>query len=453
MSFPKDFTWGASASSYQIEGAWNEDGKGLSVWDVFTHTEGKIWHGQTGDTAADHYHRSTEDVKLMAQIGLQAYRLSISWPRILPDGTGAINEKGIGFYDRLIDELLAQNIEPYITLFHWDYPYELFARGGWLNVDSAAWFAEYTEVVVKKLGDRVKHWMTLNEPSVFVCLGHFDGTHAPGEKWNEPAILRIAHNVLRAHGMSVQAIRASSPQSCQIGIAPDTLVAIPASDKSADVQAAREFHFAVKPRDYWSPAIWLDPIIKGEYPADGLAMWGNAMPRVTPDDMHLIQQPIDFIGLNIYRGQIVQAGEDGKPEVVAHTDGNARTVFEWAVTPQSIYWAPMFTHERYQKPIVITENGLSSMDWVSLDGRVHDVNRIDFLTRYLREFHRAGADGVDIRAYFQWSIMDNFEWAEGYKHRFGLIYVDFKTKERILKDSAYWYQEVIKTNGANLLSE
>lgn len=448
MGFPKDFIWGAAAASYQVEGAAYEDGKGLSVWDVFSHEPGRVWLGDTGDVACDHYHRYREDVALMKGIGLQAYRLSISWPRVIPAGTGAVNEKGLDFYDKLIDALLEADITPYVTLFHWDYPYELYCRGGWLNPASSDWFADYTQVIVKKLGDRVTNWMTLNEPVVFTVMGHVDGVHAPGDRWNRSKLLRMAHNVLLSHGKSVQALRAGSPGPCAIGAVPTGKVVIPETE--ADIERARFENFSMADGSLWTYSWWTDPMLLGHYPQDGVELFGADMPAIGPDDMKTIHQPLDFLGCNIYQGPTIRVGADDQTEIVPHPVGGARTAFEWPLTPDALYWGPRFCYERYNVPVIVTENGLANLDWVSVDGKVHDPQRIDFTTRYLRAFRRAGEDGVEIKGYFHWSIIDNFEWAEGYKYRFGMIYVDYTTQERILKDSAYWYRDVIASNGANL---
>ena len=450
MSFSKDFVWGAAAASYQIEGAAYEDGKGLSVWDVFCKKEGTIWSGQSGDTACDHYHRYKEDVALMKEISLGAYRLSVSWPRVMPQGTGAVNQKGVGFYDKLIDELLAAGIIPYVTLFHWDYPDELYRRGGWLNLDSSDWFAAYAKVVVEKLGDRVKHWITLNEPQCFIGLAHQNGIHAPGDKLTVAEVLMAGHNALLAHGKAVQAIRAYSKAECRVGLAPVGVVSVPATNRPEDVEAARQATFSLTHKNCWNNTWWTEPVFSGRYPEDGLKLFGSDAPSVGDGDMKTICQPLDFFGVNIYIGLPVRAGKEGQPENVPLPVGYAMTAFRWPVTPDALYWGPKFFWERYKLPIFITENGMSNVDWVSLDGKVHDPQRIDFLNRHLLELQKAAGDGVDIGGYFQWSILDNFEWTEGYKERFGLVYVDYPTQKRILKDSAYWYKDVIASNGAGL---
>jgi len=450
MAFKDDFVWGTAAASYQIEGAAFEEGKGLSVWDVFSHTPGKIFQGDTGDVACDHYHRYEDDVALMKALGVQAYRLSISWPRVLPDGIGKVNDAGIGFYDKLVDALLEAGITPYVTLFHWDYPWELYCKGGWLNRDSADWFAEYTAAVVRVLGDRVQHWMTLNEPTIFVILGHQLGEHAPGEKWGKRHLLRILHHVLLTHGRAVQAIHAASPQPAHVSLAMATQPIIPVTEDETHINTARELYTAVaEERFLWNPALWLDPILKGEYPQGALDLWGAEMP-IREGDLKIMQQPLDFLGLNIYWGNYLQVDSFGQASLVPTKAGHPKTMMDWNVTPEALYWGPKFIYERYNLPIAITENGLASMDWVSVDGRVQDANRIDFLTRYLRQYKRAAADGVDLMGYFHWSIMDNFEWAEGYRKRFGLIHVDYQTQERTLKESAYWYREIVASNGAIL---
>jgi beta-glucosidase len=449
-AFPKHFVWGAAASSYQIEGAAYKDGKGLSVWDAFCHRPGAIRGDQTGDVSCDHYHRFREDVALMKTIGLQAYRFSISWPRVLPKGTGEFNPKGLAFYDQLVDELLQAGIQPYVTLFHWDYPQALYNRGGWLNPSSPDWFAEYASLMARTLGDRVKFWITHNEPQVFIGMGHQDGYLAPGLKLSWRDVLLAGHNALLAHGKAVQALRTYCQGSVKIGMAPVGNVKFPAGNSAVDIDTVRQAMFAVNRQDFWNNSWFSDPVFFKHYPEDGVALYGNDMPVIGPDDFETIGQPLDFYGANIYAGEGVCAGAGNCPEAAVLPVGHAITTNQWFVTPESLYWGPRFLYERYGKPIYIMENGLANMDWVHQDGKVHDPQRIDFLARYLTALHRAIADGVDVLGYFHWSVMDNFEWAEGYRQRFGLIFVDYATQKRILKDSALWYRDVIATNCGNL---
>lgn len=450
MSFPKGFVWGAAAASYQVEGAAREDGKGLSVWDMMCRWSGKVADGNTGDVSCDHYHRYREDAVLMGELGLHAYRLSISWPRVIPTGTGKVNAKGVAFYDRLVDALLANNVKPWVTLFHWDYPYELFLRGGWLNPDSSDWFADYARVVVDRLSDRVTDWMTLNEPQCFIGLGHRTGEHAPGLKLDDAEVMLAWHNSLLAHGKAVQVIRAHARRKPRIGCAPTGMVAIPASKSHRDVAAAKRAMFVDVGKGLWSHSWWSDPMVLGRYPAKGIEAAGAAMPPIGPRDMKTISQPIDFLGVNIYSGDTYKAGREGTPQKVTPFDGPPLTTMEWHVTPEALYWGPKFLHERYGLPIVITENGLGSCDWPDSYGAVHDPQRIDFTRKYLLAYRRAIEDGVPALGYFHWSIMDNFEWAFGYKRRFGLVHVDFKSGRRTPKDSAAWYRNVIASNGATL---
>jgi beta-glucosidase len=450
MGYPDGFVWGVATASYQIEGAAHEDGRGLSVWDMHARRPGKTFGGHTGEVACDHYHRYREDVALMRELGVQGYRLSLAWPRILPDGTGAVNPLGLGFYDRLVDELLAAGITPYVTLYHWDLPYELYCRGGWLNREIVGWFAAYTRVVVDALSDRVQHWMTLNEPQCFIGLALREGTHAPGTQLGTHEVLRAGHHALLAHGEAVRAIRAHAKAAPQVGYAPVGVCKMPASESPEDIAAARAATFSMTNPSTWNTPWWLDPVFLGHYPEDGLRIYGDAAPRVLPGDMETISQPLDFCGVNTYMGDTVRAGADGTPEAVPYPVGAPQTACRWPITPDSLYWGPRFLHERYGKPVVITENGLSNMDWVMADGKVHDPQRIDFLTGYLRAYRRAADEGIPLLGYFQWSFMDNFEWLEGYKERFGLVYVDYQTQQRIPKDSFYWYQNVIATNGASL---
>ena len=450
MTFPDQFLWGAAAAAYQIEGAPQADGKGASVWDMFTKKPGAIFGGHNGDSACEHYTRYAGDAKLMSEIGLKAYRLSVSWPRILPKGTGAVNERGLDFYDRLLDALLANGITPFVTLFHWDFPLELYYRGGWLNPQSPDWFAEYTLALTRRIGDRVRHYITLNEPQVFIGMGHHEGTHAPGDKLRFGEVLQAGHHALLAHGIAVSAIRAEV-RDAQVGFAPMVMPRLPISDSPADMEAARQATFAVNSKNAWTHAWWMDPVFRGQYPEDGLTLYGPEAPKVGPEDMRIISQPVDFLGLNTYQGVLVESDGQGGFREVAFRDGFPRTAFNWPIVPEALYFGPRFCYERYRTPMYVTENGVSVRDWVALDGSVPDMARIDFSTRYLRSLHRAIGEGADVRGYFHWSIMDNFEWAEGYKERFGLIHVDYQTQKRTLKDSAHWYKKVIVSNGASAL--
>lgn len=450
VHFPDRFVWGAGSSAYQIEGGAGDDGRGPSVWDTFCKREGAVSAGHTGSVACDHYHRWRDDVVLMRNLGLQAYRFSISWTRVLPQGAGEVNQRGIDFYDRLVDELLAADIEPWITLFHWDFPDALYLRGGWLNRDSAKWCADYTKVVVDALSDRVGRWITINEPQIFIGHGHMRGEHAPGLRLPRREALLAGHHALLAHGLSVQAIRAHARRSASVGWAPCGAIEYPATDSLADTEAAYRATMSVVRPDCWNNTWWADPVCLGAYPEDGLRVFGADAPRPARGDMETIHQPLDFYGVNIYSGSPVRAGKDAKPEPVPLPLGHPTTAIRWPITPACLYWGPRFLYDRYKLPIVLTENGMSNTDWVHADGRVHDAPRIDFTRAYLLELGRAIADGVDVRGYFHWSILDNFEWAEGYRERFGLVHVDYATLERTPKDSAFWYRDVIASNGASL---
>ena len=382
-------------------------------------------------------------------MGIRAYRFSIDWSRVLPNGCGAVNEKGIAFYNALIDELLKNNIEPYVTLYHWELPYELYKKGGWLNPQIVEWFGDYARLVAERFSDRVKNFFTLNEPQCFIGLGFLTGDHAPGVQAPLRDTFEMAHNALKAHGKAVQMLRAYGKQKLCIGYAPTASMCYPATESAQDIEAARTALFSLpadKQNWTWNVSWWSDPVFFGHYPEEGLVKYEKYLPKITNEDMKLISQPIDMYGQNIYNGQCVRMGKDGKPEFLKRYEGFPKTAIDWPVTPECLNWGPRFLYERYQTPIYITENGLSCHDVVSLDGKVHDPNRIDFLARYLGELKKA-ATAADIRGYFHWSLMDNFEWSKGYSERFGLIYVDYRTQQRIMKDSAYWYRDYIKNNG------
>lgn len=454
--FPDTFVWGTATASYQIEGGWNEDGKGPSIWDDFARQPGKIgsayhWTPSHGEVACDSYHRWPEDVALLKQLGVQGYRFSLAWSRLLPDGTGTPNPKGIAHYRRFLEALREAGIEPWVTLYHWDLPLALHHRGGWLNRDSVSWFADYAALAARELGDLVSHWITFNEPQCFVCLGYGAGSHAPGLRLGLHEQLRVGHHVMHAHGMAVRAVRAASPKPCAIGYAPAGFARLSASEQPADIEAARASMFATPADHLWCNAWWNDPIALGRYPEDGLVHFARLLPAGWENDAESMAPPIDFLGTNIYQGETVKAGPDGRPVLNPYAAGSPLTAFKWGVTPGALRWGPRFLYERYHLPVVITENGMSNPDWVHENGTVPDPQRIEFMRMYLRELARALADGADVRGYFHWSLLDNFEWAEGYKERFGLVHVDYSTLKRTPKQSFAFYRDVIRTRGACLI--
>ena len=444
MKFAKEFIWGAATSSYQVEGAAYRDGGGRSIWDMLGQQRGRIAHGDTGEVACDHYHRYKDDVALMAEVGLQAYRFSVSWPRVLPEGVGRANGRGLEFYNRLVDELLENNITPWITLFHWDFPYALYCRGGWLNRDSADWFADYTRLVVEQLSDRVSHWVTLNEPQCFIGMGHQDGVHAPGLELGISEVLLAGHNALRAHGKAVQVIRANARTPALVGASQASKISIPDSDRTDDVDAARQHMFSVRKKHLFNNAWFSDPMILGHYPDEGVELFGGEMPEILAGDMECINQALDYFGANIYSGNHVRAAGRDAFECIRQKD-LAETEMGWPVTPEALYWGPKFFHERYHLPVVITESGMANNDTVQ-DGKVEDKERIEFLSHYLHEYARVNEQGVPVLGFFLWSLLDNFEWAEGYSKRFGIVYVDYETQQRIPKRSAYWYKDLIASH-------
>lgn len=454
--FDKNFVWGCASSAYQIEGGWNEGGRGMSIWDTFCHTPGKIYENQTGDIACDFFHRYEEDIAIMHQLGIRAYRFSLSWPRILPEGTGRINPEGIDFYNRVIDTLLKYGIEPYITLYHWDYPQALQDKGGWVNPESVGWFAEYAAVVSKAFSDRVTKFITLNEPQCFTGIAHLHEEHAPGVKLPARDLFQMVHNVLKAHGAAVIALRDNAKQPIEVGYAPTCGMVYPKTETPADIEACRKYLFTCPENmDNWTWNVpWFsDPVFLGKYPEDGLKKYAEYLPEITDEDMALISQPLDFMGENIYNGIMLEADENGEPRYVDRTPGFPITGNDWPVTPECFRWGLKFLYERYRTPIYVTENGMCSRDVLSSDGKVHDPQRIDFLNRYILAMKKTMDEGADIRGYFQWTLTDNFEWSCGYRDKFGLVYVDFATQRRYLKDSAFWYAKVIASQGACLEPE
>lgn len=451
MAFPKDFLWGTATASYQIEGGVREGGKGPSIWDDFTAQPGRVLDGSDGSVACDHYHRFREDVALMAEMGIRNYRFSISWPRVLPEGVGRVNEEGLQFYSDLVDCLLAHGIRPFCTLYHWDLPRALHEKGAWLNAEMPDWFEEYTRVVARRLGDRVKDFFTINEPQCVIGLGYGNGEHAPGVRYPVRDQVRMIHQLLRCHGRAVKALREEVP-GVRVGYAPCSNPGIPLTDSEADVNAARQAYMSVPPDERglcWNVTWFSDPVILGRYPEDGLRTFGQYLPEGWEKDMAEICQPMDYYAQNIYQGMVWRAGENG-PEHVEKPQGYPRTAIGWPITPEALYWGPRFLHERYGLPIIISENGMSCHDAVSLDGEVHDPNRIDYMRRYLTCLSRACRDGVPVAGYFYWSFLDNFEWAYGYTERFGLTYVDYQSQKRTPKDSCRWYRDMMAENGASL---
>ncbi len=431
--FPADFVWGAATASYQIEGAAHEDGRGESVWDRFSATPGKVRNGDTGEVACDFYHRYPGDVALMTELGLDAFRFSIAWPRVLPDGRGRVNQAGLDFYDRLVDELLARGIEPFATLFHWDTPQALEDEGGWPVRSTAEAFAEYAEIVAARLGDRVRHWMTHNEPWVYAWIGHSWGDHAPGRTSERDAVA-AAHHLLLSHGWAVDAIRRAAP-GAQVGITLNLSHAYAASDTPEDEAAAWEV-------DGGGNRWFLDPIFRGAYPADLLERNEVVAPLVHDGDLAAIAAPIDFLGVNYYFRFVVGAGAEG-PRMVQVPEAQ-HTDMGWEVYPDGLHALLTRLASEYEPAaIYVTENGAAFGDVRVHDGRVHDPERTAYLDSHISAVGRAVAAGVPVKGYFVWSLLDNFEWAYGYGKRFGIVYVDYPTLERVPKDSFYWYRDLI----------
>lgn len=441
LNFPANFIWGTATSAYQIEGAWNEDGKGPSIWDTFSHLPGKTYHNQNGDVAVDHYHRYKEDVHLMKELGLKAYRFSVAWSRILPNGTGAINTAGLDFYDRLVDELLDNGITPILTLFHWDLPQALQDQGGWPNMATADAFASYAGIVARRLGDRVPYWITHNEPFVAAMAGYFIGEHAPGIQ-HPVAALQTVHTLLVSHGKAVQVLRAELPAEAKIGITLNLSPVHPASDKPEDQQAAKIFD-AVLNRAF------LDPVLLGQYPAELLDTLGAIFPQIGPEDMQTIAAPIDFLGVNYYARTVVKYDPNFFPIFTSQVNpvGNEYSMM-WEIYPPGINELLTRIHRDYPHiPLFITENGIPVPDDVDFDGRIRDERRVRYVHNHLCQVHKAIQDGVPVLGYLSWSFTDNFEWAYGYRMRFGIVYVDFETLQRTVKDSGRWFSEIIRHNG------
>lgn len=448
LNFPKDFVWGAATASYQIEGAWNEDGKSESIWDRFAHTPGKILNGDTGDVACDHYHRWRDDIALMRDLGLRAYRFSIAWSRILPSGRGEVNQRGLDFYNRLIDALLEANITPYVTLYHWDLPQVLQDAGGWVSRDTAQAFVDYADVVSRTLGDRVKNWITHNEPHVAAFLGYQTGIHAPGIVDGASAV-KASHHLLLAHGWSVPIIRQNSTRA-QVGIVLNTALAMPASNQSEDLDAVRQVDGRVQ---RW----FLDPLYGRGYPADIVAEYKTVgfLPDrdafIQSDDLDAIAAPTDFLGLNYYNRSFVEQGalaHGGPFPKNVHVSDSEYTEIGWEVNPDGLYQLLCRVYFDYHpQKIFITENGASYSDAPDAQGNVNDQRRIDYVREHLVAAHRTIDAGVPLTGYFLWSLLDNFEWAYGYSQRFGIVWVDYATQQRIPKASARWYADVIRRNG------
>jgi beta-glucosidase len=446
LSFPSGFTFGAATAAYQIEGAVHADGRGPSIWDTFSHTPGKTFRGDTGDVAVDHYRRYPEDVALMKELGLSAYRFSVAWPRVLPQGAGRVEQRGLDFYRRLVDELLDAGIEPWLTLYHWDLPQALQDEGGWANRDTAARFADYAGIVHDALGDRVPHWSTLNEPMCSALLGYMAGEHAPGER-NAAHAARAVHHLLLGHGLATQVMRDRGAD--HLGITLNFTPMSPAGEQPVDVDAARRL-------DGQQNRMFLEPIVRGEYPADvvdDLAAAGAPLP-VQDGDLEVISTPLDWLGVNYYftstvRGGVAPTGEPspfiGAEDIDDLDPEGPTTTMGWGISPEGFTELLLrLRDEAPGLPLFVTENGSAWPDEVSPDGRVRDPERTDYLLRHLEAMSLAMAKGADVRGYFAWSLIDNFEWARGYEQRFGLVHVDYATQRRTLKDSAFAYRDVLR---------
>jgi len=439
LGFPKDFRWGCATAAYQIEGAAAEDGRGPTNWDIFSHTPGRVANGDTGDVACDSYHRYAEDAQLLKNLGVRTYRMSLAWSRIFPQGRGQPNQKGVDHYRRVVDNLLEHGIEPYVTMFHWDLPQAL--PGGWQNRDTAHAFADYAGYMAGQLSDRVQHFMTVNELRCFTDLGHAQGMHAPGLKLAPAEVNQVRHHGVLAHGLAVQAIRAHAKPGAKVGLADNTTICSPVMETPEHIAAAKK---AMRELN----AMFLTAIMEGRYIDEYLAEAGGNAPKVQANDMAAIASPLDFVALNIYTPEWVRADASAKGyAVIPHIASSPRMASPWLVVgPEAAYWGVRTVSELWRpKELYISENGASADDPL-IDGRVDDIDRVMYLRNYLTQFHRAVAEGYPLKGYFLWSLIDNFEWADGYTKRFGIHYVDFATQRRIPKLSAAWYREVIARN-------
>jgi beta-glucosidase len=439
--FPQGFLWGAANAAYQVEGAVAEDGRGPSIWDVFAHTPGKIIHGDTGDIACDQYNRLDADLDLMAEMGLGLYRFSVAWPRVLPSGTGPVNEKGLDYYERLVDGLLARGIKPMLTLYHWDLPQALQEQGGWGNRAVADWFAAYADVVQRRVGDRIAYWNTLNEPWCVAFIGHRDGVFAPGLK-DEALALKVVHHQLLAHARATEILRAGGRGG--IGLALNLVSEVPATARPEDVAAAHRM-------DGIENRIFLDPLFRGSYPEDIVRHYApvSDFSFIKPGDLAAIARPIDFLGINYYQQHITRADPaDPARKAISEVPGHRRTAMNIGFNPDGLRDLLVRVKADYSTlPIIITENGMAMSDYVDPEGRIRDSERIQFWKEHLAAVAEAIERGVDVRGFVAWSFLDNYEWQVGYSRRYGMIYVDYGTQRRIWKDSGCWYQGVIRNSG------
>ncbi len=448
-TFPKDFIWGTACASYQCEGAWNEDGKGRNIWDDFCHSPGHVAKGDTGDLACDSYHRFEEDFAIARSIGAQVHRFSVSWARIQPQGTGPVNEKGLDFYDRMVDDLLNKGITPWMTLYHWDLPSALQEAGGWLSRATVDAFADYADILGRRFGDRIRCFMPVNEPQCIATLGYGAGIHAPGLKLSNTEVARAMHHLALAHSGATRALRASVSGPIQIGTVTCGRLCSPMEPDEISEQAAWDATFRLGDgcvHDWaFTHNIYLDSIFFRKYDDSAPEFLRAFADTIPASDWEQMEKP-DFMGLNVYNGP--QTDREGRE--VPYGPGYPRTAIGWPITPDIMYYGTRHLYRRYGLPIIITEDGLSCNDHVYLDGKVHDADRIDFLTRYLRRLRDSISSGTPIQGYLHWSLLDNFEWADGYDQRFGLVHVDYATLKRTPKDSALWYKEVIASNGGIL---
>jgi len=441
-TFPNDFLWGSATASYQVEGAVHEAGRGPSIWDTFSHTPGKTFNGDTGDVADDFFHRYKEDIQIMKGLGLKTFRFSVAWSRVFPNGTGTPNPQGLDFYHHMVDALLEAGIQPFCTLYHWDLPQTLQDKGGWENRDTAKAFADYAGYTAGKLSDKVSHFMTLNEMSTFVEVGNKEGRHAPGLKLDAKRLAQLNHYVVLGHGLGVQAIRSTTKPGTKVGLAENIRITAPVVESKEHIEAA---HKAVREEN----AMYLTVVLEGRYTELYLKRLGADAPKFTAEEMKIIGSPMDFVGINVYQPEFVRADHSEKGyAIVPSPSSYPHMLSPWLkVGPEGLYWGPKLVHDVWGvKEMYITENGASSDDQLTPEGAVYDTDRVMFLRNYLTQLQRGVSEGVPVKGYFLWSLLDNYEWADGYEKRFGIVYVDFATQKRTPKLSAEFYKKVIQTN-------